>query len=96
MFRNTLEIIELDEAANVDLFGADDGTKVDVTKFDDENAEFMGKKKKKKKKGLIEITGEDDETAELADELNDLDLVTKKKKKKAKIIDLPVEVSRKS
>ena len=56
----------------------------------------MGKKKKKKKKGLIEITGEDDETAELADELNDLDLVTKKKKKKAKIIDLPVEVSRKS
>lgn len=67
----------LDDAANLDLFGAADTPEIDTSKFDHD---LDLSKKKKKKKGTLDLV-EDDDGLDL-DDLDVLSLGTKKKKKK--------------
>ena len=75
----------LDDAANEDLFGGEDGTNVDVTQFD----EGIKKKKKSKKVTLDLGEGED----ELVGELDELSLDKKKKKKSKANLDIGASLS---
>ncbi|CBY23175.1 unnamed protein product [Oikopleura dioica] len=75
----------LDDAANEDLFGGEDGTNVDVTQFDE------GIKKKKKSKKVTLNLGEGDD--ELVGELDELSLDKKKKKKSKANLDIGASLS---
>ena len=73
----------LDDEANKDLFGGEDGSNVDVTQFDET------KKKKKSKKVTLDLgEGEDD----IVDDLAGLSL-DKKNKKKSKAGNLDIGAS---
>ena len=75
----------LDDAANEDLFGGEDGSNVDVTKFD----ETLKKKKKSKKVTLDLGEGEED----LVGDLDELSLDKKKKKKNKAALDIGASLS---
>jgi len=87
------ERAKLDAAANEDLFGADDGTKVDTSKFEsgDGDLDELNFSKKKKKKKKLDLGEDLDPTSEIIEDLDDLDLEKSKKKKKKPLKDIGID-----